>query len=123
MFVDHIVLIISDVNRSKEFYSKFLGKPDFEEKESISYTIGNTKIFLGLPYKKARNNTFNSDRIGLNHLAFGVKTRKELKDLEKKLNKAKIKNSGIRIDTHGKKEYIWFDDPDKIRLEFYLREK
>lgn len=26
-----------------------------------------------------------------------------------------------KIDKYGKKEFIWFDDPDGARLEFYLR--
>ena len=29
----------------------------------------------------------------------------------------------MKIDFYGKKEFIWIDDPDGIRLEFYLREK
>lgn len=121
LYVDHILLMVKDIKRSKEFYSKFLGKPIHEDKFSIAYQFGEAKLFLGLPYHKLENNVFNKDRIGLNHLAFGVKTIKELKNYESVLNKAGIKNSGIKIDKYGKKEFIWFDDPDGIRLEFYLR--
>jgi len=123
IFIDHIVLIVSSIQRTKRFYSSFLGKPHSQDKDAIAYTIGNTKLFFAPPYKKIKNNVFNSDRIGLNHLAFGVRTHNELKRFEQKLIKAKIKNSRIQIDKHGKKEYVWFDDPDKIRIEFYLREK
>ena len=123
LFMDHIVLMIKDIKRSKEFYSKFLGNPINEDKFSIAYQIGNTKLFLGLPYHKLKDNVFNKDRIGLNHLAFGVRTLDELKKFELILNKAGIKNSGIKIDKYGKKEFIWFDDPDGIRLELYLRAK
>jgi len=83
--------------------------------------IGESKLFLGLPYNKIENNKFNKDRIGLNHLAFGASSLEELKELESILSKNKIKNSGIIIDKYGKKEFIWFDDSDGIRLEFYLR--
>lgn len=100
-----------------------MGKPIQEDKYSIAFKIGETKLFLGLPYRKIARNEFDKDRIGLNYLAFGVRTLDELKYFKRVLNKAGIKNSGIKIDRYGKKEFIWFDDPDGIRLEFYLRVK
>ena len=87
----------------------------------MSFQVGETKLFFGLPHNKIENNEFNKDGIGLNHLAFGVKSLDELKKFESILNKSNIKNSGIKIDKYGKKEFIWFDDPDGMRLEFYLR--
>jgi len=30
-------------------------------------------------------------------------------------------NSGIILDKYKQREYIWLDDPDGIRQEFYLR--
>ncbi len=71
MFVDHIVLMVPDVKRAEKFYSSFLGKPIHFDKESVAYQIGNTKLFPGLPYHDLKENTFNKDRIGLNHLAIG----------------------------------------------------
>jgi catechol-2,3-dioxygenase len=68
-----------------------------------------------------KDNRFNSDRIGLNHLAFGLKKKTELKEMAKLLSRLKITHSGIKTDKHGKKEYIWLNDPDDIRIEFYLR--
>jgi glyoxylase I family protein len=120
-FIDHIVLIIKDVSTTEKFYSSFLGKPVQLEKEQVAYKIGESKIFFGLPYGKYKAG--DKDRSGLNHLAFGVRTLKELKEYEKILKKAKIKNSGIKIDKYGKKEFIWLDDPDGIRIEFYCRPK
>ena len=120
-FIDHIVLIVKDIVETEKFYSKFLGKPIQLEKEQVAYKIGNTKIFFGLPYTKWQ--AIDKDASGLNHLAFGVRTPKELKDLEKILKNNNIKNSGIKIDPYGKKEFIWFDDPNDFRIEFYLRMK
>lgn len=120
-FIDHIVLIVKDVATTEKFYSSFLGKPIQLEKEQVAYKIGETKLFLGLPYGKYK--TSDKDRNGLNHLAFGVRSLKELKECEKILKKAKIKNSGIKIDKYGKKEFIWLDDPNGIRIEFYCRPK
>jgi len=122
-FIDHIVLMIKDVKRTEEFYSKLLGPAIHKDQDSVCFKIGDTKIFFGLPYSEIKDNAFDADRIGLNHLAFGVRTEEELKEMEKTLNKHNIKNSGIKIDKYGKKPFIWFDDSDNIRLEFYLREE
>ena len=121
-FIDHIVLIIKDLKKSERFYASFLGKPLHKDKYSVSYQIGDTKLFLGLPYGKLKRK-FDKEEIGMNHLAFGVRKLSELKSLEKILKKTHIKNSGIQIDKYGKKPFIWFDDPDSMRLEFYLRGK
>lgn len=118
-FIDHIVLIVKDVKETEKFYSAFLGKPDHLDNEQVAYKIGDTKVFFGLPYGEYE--TLDKDRGGLNHLAFGVRTAEELRSFEKTLNDVGIKNSGVKIDTYGNKEFIWFDDPNGYRLEFYCR--
>ena len=96
-----------------------MGEPITKDKEQVAYKIGDTKLFFGLPYKDYERH--DKDKYGLNHLAFGVRSIDELKKFEAKLNQGEIKNSGIQIDKWGKKEFIWFDDPDGYRLEFYYR--
>ena len=118
-FIDHIVFLVKSVKETERFYSHFLGKPIQIDKKQVAYKIGETKIFFGLPYREWKE--LDKDRIGLNHLAFGVRTIQELKEFEKLLNGAEIINSGVKIDKYGKKEFIWFDDPNGIRLEFYYR--
>ena len=118
-FLDHIVLIVKDLERSKDFYNKFLGESGEKYSDSISYKIGDLKVFFGLPYKKYQMP--DKDAGGLNHLAFGVRTIDELKKFEKILNDSNLQNSGITIEKDSKREFIWLDDPDGYRLEFYLR--
>jgi len=120
-FIDHIVFIVKDVEDTAGFYNKFLGKPISKDKEQVVYIVGDTKLFFGLPNKDYKQ--YDKDESGLNHLAFGVRGISELKKFEDKLNESNIKNSGIQIDKWGKKEFIWFDDPNSIRLEFYCRPK
>jgi glyoxylase I family protein len=121
-YLDHIVIFVKDIKKTEAFYSKFLPAPESKYKNSISYKLGNTKIFFGIPYHKPTR-VFDKEELGLNHLAFGVRTLPELKAFEKVLDKAKIKHSGINKERHSKKPQIWFDDPNGIRLEFYLRVK
>ncbi len=121
VLIDHVVLMIKDVDRTYKFYSKIFGEPRSKDDYSVSWMFGETKLFFGLPFKELYNNVFDRNRIGLNHLAFGVPTLDELKDWENKLKHAGIQNSGILKDKYKEREYIWFDDPDGIRQEFYLR--
>jgi mRNA interferase MazF len=121
LFIDHIVLIVKNINATESFYSSFLGVPESKDAESICYVIGHIKIFFVLPYSNYIK--IDKDSSGINHLVFGVRDLQSLKDFEEILNKSKIKNSGIKLDSYGNKEFIYFDDLDGYRLEFYLRPK
>jgi len=118
-FIDHIVIIVKSITETERFYSIFLGAPEYFKDATLVYKIGDTKLFFVLP--KADFVPADKDKSGLNHIAFGVLTIEELKSFETILNRATIKNSGIKTDTYGNKEYIWFDDPDNYRVEIYLR--
>lgn len=120
LFIDHIVLVVKNIKITKRFYTKIFGNPDHQSKFFLMYLVGKTKLFLALPYGKLpKNDKFSANRIGLEHLAFGVPSLKILKQISSHLSKARIAHSGIHIDRHSKKEKIWLNDPDGIRLEFY----
>ena len=119
MYIDHLVLIVRNIKETENFYSAFLGRPEHSGDDSVVYKKGETKIFFVLPTIEFIQT--DKDKSGLNHLAFGVKTADELKSLEKSLNDSGVTNSGIKIDTYGNNEFIWFDDPNGYRLEFYCR--
>lgn len=121
-FVDHIVLVVSDVSRALKFYSKLLGAPVFSDDDSMMFVFGVTKLFLVRPYGQLPiGDQFNANRIGLEHLAFGVQSLNDLNDIETHLNSEGISHSGVHIDSHSHREKIWLNDPDGIRLEFFLR--
>ena len=121
MEVDHIVISVTNLDKSVKFYTAFLGKPKIT-KFDASWNLGATKLFLTKPYIK-KHRKFDKNNLGLNHIALQVKSLTELKKLEAKLSKAKIKHSKIQPDKYNPKNlFLWFDDPDKIRLEFYLRQ-
>jgi len=121
-FVDHLVFRVSDVERTEKFYSVFLGPPIGRVSGSIAYEVGETKIFF-TACTATHLHRPDKEQVGLNHLAFGVRKTEELRRIEAKLNRSKLRNSGIQIDRYGSKEFIWFEDPDGTRLEFYLRER
>lgn len=73
---------------------------------------------LALP---AEAEAHEKERIGLNHMAFGVRTLAELQAMGTQLDSAGVAHSGITVDQYGKKQFLWLDDPDGLRIEFYLR--
>ena len=117
-FVDHLVFRISDIDRTERFYSALLGEP-YKEDGYVMYSAGDTLFFftpsIGLP------EPYDKEKVGLNHVALGVRTMDELLMVESQLNQASIAHSGIKVWQDGLTQYIWLDDPDGIRVEFWLR--
>ena len=119
-FVDHVVLRIADVGRTERFYNALLGEPKERIPGSVLYAVGDTLLFFTLS-EKSEPEQFEKEDIGLNHLAFGVRTLEELREIGAQLNAAGIAHSGIGMCRYGNVEFIWLDDPDGIRVEFYRR--
>jgi len=117
-FIDHLSIIVRDINETAEFYGKFLGEPIKINEEKVVYQVGDTKIFFRLPYSQWQER--DKDQSGMNHIGFGVESIEELKKFENLLNEKSIKNSGVKISKLGT-EFVWFDDPNGYRLEFYVR--
>ena len=119
-FVDHIVIRVADVGTTERFYTILLGEPSARTQDSITYQIGDTRLFFTRS-DPHRGDAYDKEKVGLNHLAFGVKTLKELTEVRTQLDDAGITHSGIQKDRYGQNDFIWLDDPDGMRVEFYLR--
>lgn len=119
IIIDHLVISVTDLAKSTKFYGAFLGKAK-AGKEDTHFVLGSTKLFLTSPYKQSAQK-FNKHNIGLNHIAFQMKSLPMLRGYVQKLDKAHIAHSQIQIDTFSLKQFVYFDDPDGIRLEFYIR--
>ena len=119
-FVDHLVFRVADLSKSERFYSMLFGQPPHRTEDTIIYKIGDTSLFF-TRCEQPEPEPYEKEQVGLNHLAFGVRTLEELQIIQDQLSRAGILNSGIKIDRYGQKEFIWLDDPDNMRIEFYLR--
>jgi glyoxylase I family protein len=119
-FVDHLVFRVADVSKSERFYTMLLGQPPHRTEDSIMYQVGDTRLFFTRCDQRSPG-PYEKEQVGLNHLAFGVRTLEELQMIQAQLVRAGISNSGIKKDHYGQKEFIWLDDPDNMRVEFYLR--
>ena len=117
-FVDHVVFRVRDMNRTERFYTVLLGEP-FKADGYIMYMVGDTRLFFTLSVDHAAPH--NKENIGLNHIALGVRTIEDLQGLESQLNEGCVAHSGIKLWQDGLTKYIWLDDPDGIRVEYWLR--
>jgi glyoxylase I family protein len=116
--VDHLVFRVRNMERTQLFYAALLGEP-FEAEGYIMYMVGNTRLFFTPSVDQAA--PYDKENVGLNHIAFGVRTVEELQNVEAQLGQGNIIHSGIRLWKDGLTKYIWLDDPDGIRLEYWLR--
>ncbi len=117
--IDHVVLMVKSIERTEKFYKRFLGEPEFVDAEQVCWKIGETKIFFGLPYNTYA--PYDKDTYGMNHLAFRVRDRAELEAAATMLSEAQVAHSGIQQDKYSGNEFVWLDDPDGYRIEFYVR--
>jgi len=119
LYVDHLVFRVRDPALSAAFYQRLFGDPVFRNGAAFMYQVGPTLLFFTpAPPSDA---PYNKEQPGLNHIALGTRDLQQLRSIAAHLDTAGIKHSGIGIDQHGKKEYIWLNDPDGFRLEFYCR--
>ncbi|RWZ60625.1 hypothetical protein EQV77_04840 [Halobacillus fulvus] len=121
----HVEIYVSDLEKSESFWSWFLEELGYqlyqEWEEGKSWRLGETYLvfvqtedtFLDVPYHRCRT--------GLNHLAFHASSRERVDEMTKML-----KDRGIKIlyeDEHpfagGDNYYaVYFEDPDRIKVEF-----
>jgi glyoxylase I family protein len=118
-FVDHLVFRVSEMERTERFYSALLGQP-LKEDDYLMYMVGATRLFFTRS-KEPPHGKYQKENVGLNHLAFGVRTREELQTIQAQLDSTGITHSRIKVWQDGITEYIWLDDPDGMRIEFWLR--
>lgn len=118
-FVDHLVFRVAEIERTERFYSALLGQP-LKEEDYIMYVAGDTRLFFTRS-AESQQGTYEKEKIGLNHIAFGVRTLVELQTIQAQLDSSGISHSGIKLWQDGVTEYIWLDDPDGMRVEFWLR--
>lgn len=118
-FVDHLVFRVADLERTERFYSPLLGDPE-KESDYVVFSAGNTLLFFTRSPRLAQR-AYDKEAIGLNHVALGLRTAAELDIVRAQLDAAGITHSGIKMWKDNATPYIWLDDPDGIRVEFWVR--
>ena len=121
--IHHLALTVTDTARSKEFYTNILG---FKHIVDLGprVLVGNDSIIIALlpppdPSQALPNDRFNENRLGLDHLSFGVASRAELEAAVKLFDEQGISHGTINdLGEFGLPIYVLaFRDPDNIQLE------
>jgi len=117
--LNHIILTISDVARSRAFYRDLLGfnVEDFED--GLYFVVGGIAFFLFPSSRPVPHDRFSEFRIGLDHLAFTATSESELHELANKLIAAGVDTKGVETFRTGNR-YVAFRDPDNVQLESWL---
>ncbi len=118
--IGHVVLNVTDVERSTKFYSDVVGfrvsryRPDGT---GAFLTCGVVHHNLALFKAPAGAQPSYKGQIGLNHFAFKVESYQALQEAHKRLVEA-----GAPIDhivDHGMTRSVYFLDPDGIEMELF----
>lgn len=119
----HIAIIVSDIEKSKVFYSGILGfkiiKETFrEDRDSWKIDLEvnpDTQIEL-FTFPNAPQRPTYPEALGLRHLAFGVPSIEEAVEY---LKSKGIEVEDVRVDKLTGKKFTFFSDPDSLPLEIY----
>jgi len=119
--IDHLVIRVSDYQKSKDFYGKlftFMGFEISDEYEdAIGWTNGKTRFWIYPADEQGRKRKYRNGDIGFHHYAFQLRSRKDVDELQAFLTEL----GATIIDPAG--EYyddyyaVFFRDPDGLKLE------
>ncbi len=124
--IQHLEINVSNFERSKPFYQEFLESLGYKRivngKDFAGWNNGETKIFVTC-LEHYKDSGFHRRRVGLNHIAFQAKSKSDVDRLHSEF----LVPRSMKVLYGGPKEYpeyakgyyaVYFEDPDRIKLEF-----
>src|SRR3954469_15605389 len=119
--IDHLVIRVSNFQRSKAFYGRlfaFLGFEVLDEYEdAIGWTNGKTRFWIGQADAEGRKHKPRIGDIGFHHYAFQMRSRSDVDELYsflKELGAEIVDPAGEYYDDYYA---VFFLDPDGLKLE------
>jgi glyoxylase I family protein len=129
--IHHLRLTVTDVDRSRQFYTSLLGfevaaesppadDPSAEEVFKILFggiVMARGSLVMGLRPMAPAGDRFDSDRVGLDHLSFGLPARADLEQAAALLDEHGVTHGEITSLPSFGIDVLSFEDPDGIQLE------
>jgi len=120
--VHHVSLTVSDVKRSTEFYTNYMGfQMAVEFDPRVALVNGGLLLALGPapdPAQARAGDQFNENRIGLDHLSLAVDSLEDLEAAAEFLDEHGVDHGEIRDLGPGFAIHVMaVRDPDNIQLE------
>lgn len=120
--IHHVAIIVSDYNRSREFYVDRLGFPIVREvyREErgdwkLDLKAGDCELEI-FGMKNPPERVTHPEACGLRHLAFHVENIEEAVSW---LNGLGIETEPVRVDPYTNSHMTFFFDPDGLPLEIH----
>jgi catechol 2,3-dioxygenase-like lactoylglutathione lyase family enzyme len=132
--IDHLDLVVSDLERSLSFYTELLGPLGYtgtseiegergERVVYVSHASGYGSVSLRQRQSSLRETPYDRYDLGIHHIAFTAPTRAKVDDRAEWLRR-----NGATIES-GPEEYhytagyyaVFFYDPDGLKLEILHR--
>lgn len=119
--VHHIRLIVTDPIRSRDFYTSLLNFTVAAELPP-GFVLTNGNLLLGMtsPWDESQalpNDRFSPNRVGLDHLSFGVADRAELNKAAALFDEHGVEHGEVRDLPPFGITILSFSDPDGIQVE------
>jgi len=119
--VHHIRLIVTDPIRSRDFYTSLLNFTVAAElPPGFVLTNGNLLLGMTTPWDESQalpNDRFSPNRVGLDHLSFGVADRAELHKAAALFDEHGVEHGEVRDLPPFGITILSFSDPDGIQVE------
>ena len=121
--IDHLVLSVGDLARSKEFYGKVLGFLGFKQTHDgggfAGWSNGKTLFWIAAADSQGKWRRYRKGDIGFHHYAFEVASRRDVDALGAFLAENNMKVTDPPGTQNGDDQYyaVFFLDPDGMRLE------
>ena len=119
--IDHLVVSVSDFDKSKSFYvplMEFLGfGVEAEYEGMMGWANGNTLFWISQADTEGKKHKYRKGDIGFHHYAFRLRSRKDVDALQ-----AFLEERGVTVVDPAGEYYddyyaVFFLDPDGLKLE------
>lgn len=129
--IHHLRLTVTDLERSRQFYTSLLGfevavesppPSDPAAAEVFKILFGGVvmvrgSLLMGLRPMAPAGDRFSPDRVGLDHLSFSVDSRADLERAVRLLDEAGVTHGQIASMPSFGIDVLSFEDPDGVQLE------
>ena len=129
--IHHLRLTVTDVARSREFYTGLLGfdvaaespPPDDPSAEAVykvlfgGVVLARGGLLMGLRPVAPAGDRFDEDRVGLDHLSFSVASRDDLERAVRLFDERGVPHGEITTLEGFGIHILPFRDPDNIQIE------
>jgi catechol 2,3-dioxygenase-like lactoylglutathione lyase family enzyme len=129
--IHHLRLTVTDVARSRQFYTSLLGSEvavespppgDPAAAETFKILFGGCvmirgNLLMGLRPMAPESDRFDPDRVGLDHLSFSVASRANLDQAVQLFDERGVTHGEITTLPSFGIDVLSFEDPDGVQLE------